>query len=72
MRALKRISWLLALLCAGAIPATSACSDINDPSCVAEGKECGFFVGSCCAGLHCSEAVCRNGAAPSHRFSMVR
>jgi hypothetical protein len=64
MRALKRVSWLLPLLCAGAIPgSTSACSDINDPACVAEGEECGFFIGSCCAGLHCSEAECRNGAS---------
>jgi len=65
MRALKRICWLLALLCAGAIPgSTSACSDINDPSCAAEGEECGFFIGSCCAGLQCSEAKFRNGGSP--------
>jgi hypothetical protein len=64
MRDLKRISWLLPLLCAGAIPnSTSACSGINDPSCVAEGEKCGFFIGSCCAGLHCNEAECRNGAS---------
>jgi hypothetical protein len=65
MRVLRRVSWLLPLLCAGAIPgSTSACSGINEPSCVAEGEKCGFFIGSCCAGLQCSDAKCRNGASP--------
>lgn len=64
MRTLKRGSWLLPLLCAGAIPgSTSACGDSNDPSCLAEGEECGFFIGQCCAGLHYNEAECRNGAS---------
>ena len=64
MRVLSRVSWLLPLLCAGAIPgSTSACGGINEPSCAAKGEKCGFFIGSCCAGLQCSEGECLNLAS---------
>jgi hypothetical protein len=64
--ALKRLGWFLPLLCGGAIPGTtSACAGLSEPSCAAEGEKCGFFTGSCCTGLQCSEAKCRDGGSHS-------
>jgi hypothetical protein len=58
--ALPRLGWLLPLLVAGGLQGSAAgCSESSGPSCLAAGEQCGWFEGSCCAGLHCNEGECR-------------
>ena len=62
MRKLRWFVVLLPLLGAGAVPAvTTGCVDygLGPSSCRKAGEECGFFVGSCCDGLACSDAGAR-------------